>query len=147
MLRAFWRAQGERIVGAAQRNAVHDMPSGIDPELYHTRDIAEIDWDDEEAELAKTLNRFYLLNGETAFAEVADQLGIDIAWDLANPNVRRVMNDLAQRVTGISETTRSDVQQVVTEALDEGVTMQELSDRLTGCSRKPTGPGHDRGEH
>jgi HK97 family phage portal protein len=135
MLRAFWRAQGERIVGAAQRNAVHDMPSGIDPELYHTRDIAEIDWDDEEAELAKTLNRFYLLNGETAFAEVADQLGIDIAWDLANPNVRRVMNEIAQRpngIKGINDTTRQDVQEVVTEALDEGVTMQELSDRLTG---------------
>jgi hypothetical protein len=97
-----------------------------------SRDIAEIDWNDEEAELAKTLNRFYLLNGETAFAEVADQLGIDIAWDLSNPNVRRVMNDLALRVTGISETTRSDVQQVVTESLDEGVTMQELSDRLSG---------------
>jgi HK97 family phage portal protein len=132
MLRAFWRAQGERIVGAAKRYADIEMPSGIDPDLYHTRDIAEIDWDDEEAELAKTLNRFYLLNGETAFAEVADQLGIDLAWDLANPNVRRVMNDLAQRVTGISETTQADVQQTVADALDEGVTMQELADRLTG---------------
>lgn len=141
MLRTFWRAQGARIAAAATRSAMIDRDSGqfagfnqpvVGSERIDLRDIAEIDWNDEEAELAKTLNRFYLLNGETAFAEVADQLGIDIAWDLANPNVRRVMNDLAQRVTGINETTRTDVQQVVTEALDEGVTMQELSDRLSG---------------
>lgn len=153
MLRAFWRAQGQRIAGAAQRSSVscdEGQLSGFLPKdadlstrdsaqdgftsllPFLTRDIAEIDWDDEEAELAKTLNRFYLLNGETAFAEVASQLGINLAWDLSNPNVRRVMNDLALRVTGISETTRSDVQQVVAEALDEGVTINELSDRLSG---------------
>jgi HK97 family phage portal protein len=141
MLRAFWRAQGQRIIeGVTQRQTklhqaeTHEdlfrtnIASFLDPMEW--RDIAEIDWNNEEAELGKTLNRFYLLNGETAFAEVADQLGIDIAWDLNNPNVRRVMNDLALRVTGISDTTRQDVQQVVTESLDEGVTMQELASRL-----------------
>lgn len=134
MLRTFWRAQGARIAAAVSQRSVWATTEagqsvGSNPNL-ELRDLMDIDWNEEEAELAKTLNRFYLLNGETAFAEVADQLGIDIAWDLSNPNVRRVMNDLALRVTGISETTRGDVQQVVTEALDEGVTMNELSDRL-----------------
>lgn len=124
-LRTFWKAQGARITEAAVRSV------GADP-ATERRDLTEIDWDLEEAELAKVLTRFYALNGETAFAEVADQLGIDLSFDLANPNVKRLMNDLARRVTGISETTRLDVSRTVTEALEEGVTLAQLEARLTG---------------
>jgi HK97 family phage portal protein len=145
MLRTFWKAQGARIADTAIRTAKQSILHrdddgtprvvgfGDPPTFAESRDIADIDWDAEEAELAKVLNRFYVLNGETAFAAVADQLGIgDIAWDLANPNVRRVMDYLGQRIVGISDTTREDVQRVVTEALEEGVTTQELSERLSG---------------
>jgi hypothetical protein len=66
------------------------------------------------------------------FAEVVDQLSFDIPWDLGNPNVRRLMNDLARNVAGINETTRQDVQRTVVDALDEGVPLSELQERLTG---------------
>jgi hypothetical protein len=85
-----------------------------------------------EAEVAKALNIIYLLNGKSVFANVDGQVDVSIAWDLGNPNVSPLMNDLAQIVVGINDTARVDVQRVVTEALDEGVTMQEASERLSG---------------
>jgi hypothetical protein len=66
------------------------------------------------------------------FAEVVDQFSVDIPWDLGNPNVRRLMNDLASNVAGINETTRQDVQRTVVDALDEGVPLSQLQERLTG---------------
>lgn len=121
MLRAFWKQQGQRITEAATRSWAG----------ANTRDLTEIDWDFEEQELAKVLNRFYVLNGETAFAHVADLLKIGLTWDVGNPNVKRVMDQLGLRIVGISDTTRKDVQRTVANALDEGVAMPELSERLS----------------
>ena len=78
------------------------------------------------------LGAYHDLNGKTAFQAIGVQLGVEIDWTLANPNVRRVLDELALRIVGIHDQTRSDVQRIVGEALDEGVTLQELSDRLTG---------------
>jgi hypothetical protein len=72
------------------------------------------------------------LERKSVFAEVVDQLSFDIPWDLGNPNVRRLMNDLASNVAGINETTRQDVQRTVVDALDEGVPLSQLQERLTG---------------
>ena len=65
-------------------------------------------------------------------AEVADQFSVDIPWDLGNPNVHGLMNDLARNVAGINETTGQDVQRTVVDALDEGVPLSEQQERLTG---------------
>jgi len=77
------------------------------------------------------MTKVYHLNGKAAFDAVSDLLSVDISWDLANPNVQRVLQDLAGRVTGISDTTRTDVQRVVGDALSEGVTLNDLADRLS----------------
>lgn len=130
-LRAFWKAQGARIVTAATRAAIH----GGDGRLMNpseVRDLSEIDWPEEERLLGEVLARFYGLTGETAFAEVSGQVGVTVAWDLANPNVRRLMGELALRVTGINQTTREDVQRIVADALTEGVSGPQLAERLTG---------------
>lgn len=156
-LRAFWRAQGKRIVEVVTARSFDGVDSdgrmiftgtgrlfrvaGYDAfaasfdkvaRPLEARDLTEIDWDDEERRLAEVLRQFYVLNGETAFAAASAQLSAEIAFDLANPNVRRVLDRLASRIRGIHETTMNDVRQVVADALDEGVTMSELSDRLTG---------------
>jgi len=122
-LRAFWKAQGERIVEDMQRSG------DAAPER---RDIAEIDWNDELDRLTELLLPHYDRAGTAATNRVAQQLSVGIAWDLANPWVRAVRKRLAEQIVGINDTTREDVQRVVTEALDEGVSMTELSDRLTG---------------
>jgi len=143
MLRAFWRQQGARVVAAVAQSAdrfdalterdMVAMPrSDRDRLVAEARDIDDIDWDAEEEALRKVLQRFYVLAGETAFANASAQLQLGIAWDLANPNVRRVLADLAGRIKGIADTTREDVRRVVGAALDEGVTMDELAARLEG---------------
>jgi HK97 family phage portal protein len=145
--RAFFRAQGRRIAEAATRAAVVDegrrsavvgfrayvrAPIGPIPPLYDMRDLSEIDWDEEERRLLQVLTRNHQLAGETAFAAVNDALSTSIAFDLANPNVRNVLDRLALRVVGISDETRRDVARIVGEALDEGTTVPDLAKRLRG---------------
>lgn len=129
-LRAFWKAQGERVVSAMTRSEARYLGDGALVATRASRDVAELDWQEEERLLAELLVRFYALNGETAFKGVADQLGIEIAFDLNNANVRRVLDRLATRIVGIHDTTREDVRRVVGQALDDGVGLNELADRL-----------------
>lgn len=142
-LAAFWKEQGKRITEAATRDAGKwdELLTAIGTPQTHAdrarrflakRDIAAVDWDEEEAALAVVLKAQHNLAGTTSFRQVAKELGIELDWNLANPDVRRVLNELATRIRGISQTTQEDVRRVVGAALDEGVTMQELSERLTG---------------
>jgi HK97 family phage portal protein len=96
------------------------------------RDIASINWPAEEDALLEVLNRLYVVAGETSLAAVSDLTGVALSFDLANPFVRDVLRLLAQRIVGITETTRQDVQRVVGQALDDGVSLDDLSGRLKG---------------
>jgi HK97 family phage portal protein len=151
-LRRFFRQQGERVVAAATRSATVErldlrtrMRPGEEPEGVRSRlvgfgpyggptvrDVAEIDWGDEERRLREVLTPLHAAAGETAYAAASDLIGVEISWDLANPNIRNVLDRLAGRVVGITQSTRDDVARVVGEALDEGVSLPELADRLTG---------------
>jgi HK97 family phage portal protein len=122
-LRRFWKAQGERIVAEATRD------TGINIEA---RDIAAINWDEEEELLADVLLRFYDANGSAAAAAATATTGVSVDWTLANPAIQRVRHLLSQRIRGVNDTTRDDVQRIVTESLQEGVSLQELGERLTG---------------
>lgn len=122
-LAGFWREQGERVAAVVAR----DDGRGVE-----RRDIAAIDWDDEEQRLLDLILPHQDAAGAAAMRRVANVLKVGVAWDVANPNVRRVRDELARRVRGISETTRQDVARVVAESLEEGVSMPQLSSRLTG---------------
>jgi HK97 family phage portal protein len=127
--RAFFRAQGRRIAEAAVRSSAAVLvPSGG----IQRRDLSEVDWDEEERRLLQVLTRNHQLAGETAFAAVNDALSTSISFDLANPNVRNVLDRLALRVVDINNQTRQDVARVVGEALDEGTTVPDLAKRLRG---------------
>lgn len=126
-LRRFWVDQGERIVAEIIGDAAKATPSGVE-----TRVAQAIDWPEEERKLAEVLLRFYHANGDAAFKATADLLGVGVSWDLANPNVGRVVSDLARRIVGIAEETRRNVGQIVSDALTEGTTIPQLADRLRG---------------
>lgn len=122
-IRAFFKAQGARLLKAATREA------GID---HETRDVAEIDWSGEEEQLEKTLRRLYALSGETAFAAVTEQLEIEIAlsFDLANPNTLNVQELLAAEVKEITEESRKQIQETVTKGLNEGKSIADIATDL-----------------
>lgn len=128
-LMLFFRAQGRRVVAALNERSTAAAPE--------TRDIADVltalDWDYEDAELRAVLEQLWSALGETATADVAGLLGTDaLVWDLANPWVQEVLEHVGQRVTMVNQTTKDDIARIVTSALDEGVSIPELADRLRG---------------
>ena len=117
----FLRAQGVRIAeNVAKAQDGHE-----------TRDLEAIDWDAEATELERILQKFWMANGEAAYRATAALLGTDVAWQLSDPNIMRLMAILAQRVVGITETTRAQVQQIVAQGLADGRTVREIADDLT----------------
>lgn len=120
-LRKFWKAQGDRIVSGLK---------SID-DLEFKLEIDDIDWDSEEKMLTDLMLRFYETAGVQAFSDASAQLGVSIDWSLANPNVQRIRDQLAKNIVGIHQTTVDDVARIVADSLDEGVTLEQLADRLT----------------
>lgn len=144
-LQAFWREQGQRVIGAATRTARYSIlhkTEGDEPRIVgfgdaatytESRDIAEIAWDDEERQLREVLQKLHVAAGESAATAVGTLTGrVGFSFDLANPWVRQVLDQLAGRVVGINDTTRQDVQRIVGDALNEGVSLDDLGKRLTG---------------
>src|SRR6478752_713373 len=122
MLDAFFTGQKERMIGYAERSN------------RAIADLTQIDWSAEDAELDLILRQLWYLMGETAAADVVDVLGVtaDVHWDIANPWVREVLGDVATRVTNINQTTKADIAQVVNDALAEGTSIPDLTEKLTG---------------
>jgi HK97 family phage portal protein len=98
------------------------------------RDVAElINWDEEDRLLGELLRSLYQANGQVAFQLAGQSLGDDsIVWTVNNPRLAQFVDRLAERVVGINATTKADISRIVTEALLDGVSMPELSGRLTG---------------
>lgn len=82
---------------------------------------------DDGAELEKLARRFYPLLLERAFGDAGRQVGIGIAFDLANDAVQLVLDELAQQVRRVAETTRADVQALVGRQAAEGWSVAELA--------------------
>jgi HK97 family phage portal protein len=122
-LRRFWRNQGERITAAAMRGS----PFHLD-----TRDVAQIDWDEEEDLLREVLDAIQQRATRRGWLSASSQGIPASAYDIANPYVQTVLGEVGTRIQGINQTTMSDVRKVVGDALDEGVTMDDLASRLRG---------------
>lgn len=152
-LATFWREQGERVVdelgsraravAIARQQAVglttsphwEEIRSSATSQLV-TRDIAEptVDWGGEADALRLLIGGLHERLGEEAWSDLIALLGADdmVDWDLSNPNIQAVLEELAQRVTDIAEVTRADVQRVVGKAIEAGETVDQLADRLKG---------------
>lgn len=121
-LRTFWRGQGARIVAEL----------GKAGPAFAVKVAEAINWAAEEAELRKVLMKFYDATGKAAFASANGALGTDTVWEVTNPKVSSLLTELAGSVVGITETTRLDVSRVVTTGLQEGLTLPQVAERLTG---------------
>src|SRR4030095_10490443 len=124
-LTKFFVDQGKRVVHELEKSS-----QGVS-----TRSVAnlqQMSWDDELEELTKIMDKFYLVSGQAAATAASSFLGVSIDWTISNPNIQRVHRQLARRVVGISDQTREDVAKIVVDSLQEGVTLDELSGRLTG---------------
>jgi hypothetical protein len=145
-LRRFWVAQGDRIIALTTRS--YQASGWRDPptteERYREavaaiqgiRAAEHVDWNQEARLLERELMKLYDRSGLAAWKAVAAQLGIALDWDLANPNVGSILNQLATRITGIHATTRTDVRRLIGEALDQGSPLEEIAARLRTLFRE-----------
>ena len=85
-----------------------------------------IDWEVEDKELGTVLARWYTQLGEGAYAAVSEQLGVELRWDLGARGVRRVLDRVGNQVAGIVETTRDLLRVKVADAIDRGLSIEEL---------------------
>jgi HK97 family phage portal protein len=123
-LRRFWRAQGRRYTTALFGASL------AYPVEVERRAVQVLDWEEEDRQLSAVVAKLYQQNGQAAFDAASAFLGVDLRFDLANPRIRDVADKLGQRVSGINETTRADLARLVTDSLHEGVSMNELADRI-----------------
>jgi HK97 family phage portal protein len=135
-LRTFFREQGRRIVAdfpkserdlvAMDRVKFQNVARGVD--VFVTK---AINWDDEDERLwREVMKPFYQASGERAFDGVNAVAGTTISFDLANPNVSRIVEQLGKRIVDISETTRADVVRVIAEGQAEGLSLSQIADSI-----------------
>jgi HK97 family phage portal protein len=132
--RRFFVAQGERVVAAYTAQvglAAVVGANGHRPETLAVI-LPPLDWPAEDEALGRVHRQLALFAGETAFAAVNDALDTDISFDLANPNVRGVMDQLATRVAGIGDETRANVAEVITRGEEAGKTVDDIAGDLRG---------------
>lgn len=82
------------------------------------------------ARLGPLLRRAYLRLLPAAYADASQALGLELAFDLANPRVQDVLEELAGRVRDITATTQADIQRLVGQAADEGWSNEQLAAQI-----------------
>jgi hypothetical protein len=109
---------------------------GLDLEVAKAlRDIPDPDgfgWAAERDLLRRLLGRWYLVFGEAAYEQAGLQLGVTIAFDIEQPGVAGVMDRLAARVTGITETSRGAIADLVASAHRAGTPVVDVEQQLRG---------------
>ena len=131
-LRTFFREQGRRIVGDFTKNAT--LSDGTVETAYRIEgpNVKAINWDDEDERLWNEVMRpFYQASGERAFDGVNAVAGTTISFDLANPNVSRIVEQLGKRIVDISETTRAQVVELIAQGQADGLTLSQIADSIT----------------
>ncbi len=118
-LAEYFDAMGKRVLGTVHKA----IEIGWDP-------ADDIDWTVEDAELETVLARWYATLGEAAFAGVADQLAVELRWDLNARPVAAILDRVGAQVADISETSRQLLAGVVQRATERGLSIEQLIPQL-----------------
>lgn len=81
--------------------------------------VSQVDFKRHAKRVAAILGKYYPDLLEQAYSDVGGKLPVAPSFELHNPRVQDVIKSLAKRVKGISDTTRDDIQGVISRALDE----------------------------
>lgn len=80
--------------------------------------------------LATLLRRSYVGLLEQAFDDVSESLSLELAFDVENEDVQRVLAELALLVRNVAETTKEQIRDLVSQQASEGWSIPELADRI-----------------
>lgn len=84
---------------------------------------------DDGGRIADLMKVFYQALVEDAFLDAAD-LGVDAAFDLANPYVQTVLESLTKNIRGVADTTKQDIRDLVAKQAAEGWSVEELAKHI-----------------
>lgn len=91
-----------------------------------TLDVSKMGLDDGK-EIQKIMSRYYPLLLEQAAGDAEDALGVDVSFDMSNPKVQDVLDELAAKVKGVADTTRQDIRDLVSQQADQGWSIDDLA--------------------
>lgn len=152
-LRAAFLAQGAALLDAADaraQEAARVLPRGVG--LFgplREASLSQAGWLEEwETVAANTadllIEPVQLAAGagiEAGAGAIARQFEIDTAFDLTNPRaVEYIAEHGAEYITGINETTRERIRQIVKEGAAEGASYTEIANRIGEMFREFAGP-------
>jgi hypothetical protein len=72
-------------------------------------------------------NRFYPLILRHSWSDAAAELGTELAFDLENQWVKGVLDELAEKIVRVADTTRQEVRDLVGKAAEEGWSIDDLA--------------------
>lgn len=86
------------------------------------------------ADLEAALQDTHLLGVDAGYQGIQAETNLTPAFSLNNPYVSNAVQDLAQKITSISDTTRDYVRDVIQAGIDNGSTLEEMADALQQSS-------------
>jgi hypothetical protein len=80
--------------------------------------------------IAALWNKFYPLIMAQSWDDVAAEIGVELAFDLENIYVQRVLGDLAKEVRKVADTTKQEIRDLVSKQASEGWSIDELAKEI-----------------
>jgi hypothetical protein len=123
----------ERKEAARKLNGIEgDMQSDFESEIADTyRAYAEdhdYDWSEHEGEVKQILSEYYPELFESAYDNAKSAHGLGVTWDVHNPEVVKVINQLiGDRVKGIADTTKQTLKDLVHVHTEAGLSPSQLA--------------------
>jgi hypothetical protein len=81
-------------------------------------------------DIQREMRRWYPQLLENAFGDASTTTGVDIAFDLSNPRVQDVLDELLTKVMGVADTTVEEARALIGRQADEGWSTEELARQL-----------------
>lgn len=95
-----------------------------------TRFAEAIDWASEDDLLRRIFSAWWDSVTETALGNAESLLGMEINWAVANPYIADLTGVLGERIGGINQTTRTQIEDALTALMSEGTTVPEMGEAI-----------------
>ncbi len=88
------------------------------------------DWEGSADDLEDLMRDFYPEIMGLAYGDANGKLPVDVSFDLTNPKVLEVIDNLAAKVRDVAETTRDDIKRWVEAGTQEGLSVDKIAEQI-----------------
>lgn len=87
-------------------------------------------WAGSADELEDIMRDFYPSVMELAYGDANRLLPVDVSFDLSNPAIKKIINQMARKVRNVAETTRDEIRAIIDTGTSEGLSVTEMAKRI-----------------